>query len=55
MEVGLLLSSEANDPVQAPLDQALFGRAGLVWGKVPLPCKAQAAEQGLFFLSRERR
>ena len=51
MEEGLLLSSDANDPAQAPLDQALFGRMGLFGGKVSLLGK----EQVRFFLLRERR
>ena len=55
MEEGLLLSSDANDPAQAPLDQALFGRMGLFGGKVSLLGKEQTAEQVRFFLLRERR
>src|SRR5258708_6882767 len=55
MEEGLLLFRQSNDTAQAPLDQALFGGAGLFGGKPSLLGKAQTIEQGLFFLSRETR
>src|SRR5260370_14190506 len=55
MEEGLPLFRQANDVGQAPLDQALFGRTGLVGGKPSLLCQAQAREEGLLFLSREAR
>jgi len=55
VEEGLLLFRLANDAMQTPFNQALFGRACLFGGKQALRGQAQAREQSRFLLSREAR